>query len=168
MTLMLIALAVGCRTVESDRENRPWYEPALDPASIPWYLPTGPSHWGAPRHATTLVGPVDYHNAHGAGWWDAPWVLAEQAALAPTYVLWGIGDALYEDILVADPEAGRDQWQWKAVNWTLGPIHAVLSTANLAVVLVADTLLHDPVAAIWWSRGAEPPPAADTGTATAP
>jgi hypothetical protein len=93
---------------------------------------------------------LDYHNAHGAGWWDAPWVFAEQGLLLPSYFLWSVGETTYTELLGGGYSYDPDQWQWKTVNWTLGPPYALISTVNYGLVWGVDTVGHDPIAALIW------------------
>jgi hypothetical protein len=137
----LAALVSGCKTAEMGTENRPWWETTINPAAVPWPLPTGD------------LAPVDYHNAHGAGWWDVPWVFAEQIALLPSYAVYAIAETTYTEILNGGYSYDRHQWQWRAVNWTIGPPYIILSSVNYGAVWVADTIGHDPIAAIiWWFK----------------
>lgn len=141
-----LVLAAGCRTVETGVENRPWWHTTIRPDAVPWPWPTGD------------LALIDYHDAHGAGWWDAPWVLVEQTALLPSYFLWGLGETVYAELLSGSYTYERDQWQWKAVNYTLGVPHALVSSVNFGLVWAVDTVGHDPIAALVWAvrAGREP------------
>jgi hypothetical protein len=135
---MAVAL-FGCRTVETNQADRPWWHPTITMDAVPWPMPTGDLEM------------IDYHDAHGAGWWDAPWVLAEQAALLPCYLLYGLGETGATELMGGGYENAPDGWQWRAVHWTLGIPYAVVSTISVAAVTVVDTVGHDPVAAIIWA-----------------
>ncbi len=149
LTLGVCLLLAGCQTVATDREDRPWWHPTLDPAAVPCPLPTG-GFW----FSNDLAMP-DYHNAHGAGWWDVPWVCAEQIVMMPTYLLWAIGETTYTELLGGGYDYDRGEWQWWTVNGLLGLPHAALSSVSLAAVTVVDTVGHDPIAAIIWALKSE-------------
>jgi len=137
--LICIAIPVsGCMTVDMGQADRPWWHTTINRDAVPWPLPTGDLEM------------LDYHNAHGAGWWDSPWVFSEQLMLLPSYLTYAIGETTYTEILGGGYEYGRDEWQWWAVNGTLGPPHAVMSSVNYGLVWIVDTVAHDPVAALIW------------------
>ena len=137
--LALGTLLAGCMTVpETDQPDRPWYDTTIYSECIPWPWPVGE------------LGTIDYYNAAGCEWWDVPWVLAEQIILVPTYLTYGLGETFHTDLFGGSTDYSHDTWQWKSVCYTIGPIHAVLSTVSYGVVCVVDTIGHDPIAAIWW------------------
>jgi hypothetical protein len=139
--IALATLLMGCMTIsETDQPDRPWYDTTIYSECIPWPWPVGD------------LGMVDYYNAHGAAWWDAPWVLTEQILLVPTYITYGLGETFHTDLSGGSTDYSHDTWQWKSVCYTLGPIHAVVSSVNYALIWAVDTVGHDPIAAIWWMQ----------------
>ncbi|MBN1477645.1 hypothetical protein JXA47_12895 [Candidatus Sumerlaeota bacterium] len=139
--LTLAAALLACRTVEIERDD-PWWHPTLPLDAVAWPWPSGD------------LPMIDYHDAHGAGWWDVPWVLAEQIVMLPSCATWALGEITYTELLGGGYSYDHSQWQWRVANWTFVVPHVIFTGAGVAVNTVADTLVHDPVAWLgWWRKG---------------